>query len=158
MPKNLLLVVALALVAVLSILSLLFSGVISLGDGEQSFEEQLAALNLGEQFDADASRVRVAPFNVTIIQDGKVHGALYVLIDLETGDRSLNIGVAKARPKLRDAYLKTLTRYSSHQIDPGKPVNIMLIKRLLQRSTDEILGDLSATVVVSAAHISKPIR
>lgn len=158
MPKNILLVVALAVVAVLSILSLFLTGIISLGDGEESIEEQFAALNLGEHFDLDASRVRVSPFNVTIIQDGKVHGALYVLIDLQTGDRSLNVGVAKSLPKLRDAYLKTLSRYSSHQIDPGKPVNIMLIKRLLQRSTDDVLGDLSATVVVSAAHISKPTR
>lgn len=159
MPKNLIIVIALAVIAIVSMLSLFLTGVISMGgDDENNIGETIAALDLGDTFDEKSSHVRIDPFNVAIIQDNKVLGTLYVLVDLETGGRSKNVGVIKYRPRLRDAYLKTLSRYANNQIDPKRPVNVKLVKRLLQRATDNILGDESPDVVVSAAHITSPIR
>jgi len=156
MQRNTLLILLLGLTAIFSVASLFMAGVISF-DGS-SDETEVAALDLGDGFDPNASHVRIEPFNLSIIQNNKVLGMMYVALDLETGDRSLNFGVVKHRPKLRDAYLSTLTRYGSTQMDPSKPVNVMLVKRLLQRATDNVLGESSAKVVISAVHITKPRR
>ena len=58
---------------------------------------------------------------------------LYVSADLVTGSRDLNAGVVDARPRLRDAYIQALSRYADHQMDPSKPVNIMLLKKAMSR-------------------------
>lgn len=158
MPKNAILIILLAVAAAFSVGTLYMAGVISFGDGGKNGGAEDAALDLGEGFNANASHVRIAPFNLAIIQNNKVQGTLYVALDLKTGNRGLNAGVIRSRPKLRDAYLQTLSRYASNQIDPKKPVNVMLIKRLLQRATDRILGEPSATVVVGGVHITKSTR
>jgi hypothetical protein len=75
-------------------------------------------------------------------------------MSLETGSRDLRDGVVNVRPKLRDAYIRTLTRYASNQMNPNKPVSIMLMKKLLQRSTDWILGDSTVTVIIGSAHVT----
>lgn len=98
--------------------------------------------------------VKVKPLNISIIQDGKIRGLLYISMSLETGSRDLRDGVVNVRPKLRDAYIRTLTRYASNQMNPNKPVSIMLMKKLLQRSTDWILGDSTVTVIIGSAHVT----
>jgi flagellar basal body-associated protein FliL len=159
MSRNLIIAAALVVVASLAIGMMLMSGTFSSKkDGATKKAEQLMAMLEQAGVDPQASHVRVKPFNVSIIQDSRVHGTLYVSMDLETGSRDLNAGVVKARPKLRDAYLQTLSRYADHQMNPNKPVNIMLLKKLLQRPTDRILGEGKVTVIVSAAHITKSNR
>jgi flagellar basal body-associated protein FliL len=101
-----------------------------------------------------SAHVKVKPLNISIIQDGKIRGLLYISMSLETSSRDLRDGVVNVRPKLRDAYIRTLTRYASNQMNPNKPVSIMLMKKLLQRSTDRILGDSTVTVIIGAAHVT----
>lgn len=158
MPKNAVIIIALAVIAIVSVVLLFLTGAISLGGDKGDIGKSIADLNLGEMFDEKASHVKIEPFNVAIIQNNRVLGTLYVSVDLETGGRSENVGVVQYRPRLRNAYLKALSRYANNQVDPKRPVNILLIKRILQRATDNILGEESPNVVVSAAHITKPIR
>ena len=152
-------VTATLVVMLLSMASVFSSRGYSSNSHESGEEDSdISALFAAAGITPRASHVRVKPFNISIIQDGQIHGLLYVSVDLATGSRDLNIGVVKARPRLRDAYLRTLIRYANNQINPDKPVSIMLIKKLLQRPTDKILGGSEVTVIVSGAHITKSKR
>lgn len=162
MSRNLIIVIALAVVAILSVAWLFLMGPMSSSDNSEAQAEanahEIALFLESNGVSPNASHVTIEPFNISIIQSGKILGSLYVSMELMTGNRDLNAGVVESRPKLRDAYLQTLSRYVNQQLDPNRPVNISLLKRLLQKATTQVLGETAVVAVVSGAHVSKPFR
>jgi flagellar basal body-associated protein FliL len=162
MSRNLIIVIALAVIAVLAVAWLFLMGPLSSSDNNEAEAEakskEIALFLENAGVSPDASHVTIEPFNISIIQSGKILGALFVSMELLTGNRDLNAGVVKARPKLRDAYLQALSGYVNRQLDPNRPVNVSLLKRLLQKATNRVLGETAVAVVISGAHISEPFR
>ncbi len=90
---------------------------------------------------------------VSIVRGGRVRGQLAVQVELEVTDRQHRIKVRRGQPRLRDAFLRTLVQYSNDRLDHRKPLDIQVIKHVLQRVTDRMFEPGQAEVLIGMAMI-----
>ncbi len=109
----------------------------------------------GEEKAAESPYIQLDDLNVTIFSDRRVRGIMTVALSLEVTDAEKHGEVTARQPVLQDAYFRAMTRYAGLQTDVSQPVNIAQINAVLQRTTDKVLGDHIAKVLISAAAIRK---
>ena len=93
--------------------------------------------------------IRLDPFQVPVVQDGKLKGRIVVVLNLET-----KVGPERNRaehylPRMRAEFLTFLRRYGS--LDRGARININLIKARLQRIADDVVGPDTVVVLIREA-------
>ena len=93
--------------------------------------------------------IKLDPFQVPVVQDGKLKGRIVVVLNLET-----KVGPERNRaehylPRMRAEFLTFLRRYGS--LDRGARININLIKARLQRIADVVVGPDTVVVLIREA-------
>ena len=93
--------------------------------------------------------IKLDPFQVPVVQDGKLKGRIVVVLNLET-----KVGPERNRaehylPRMRAEFLTFLRRYGS--LDRGARININLIKARLQRIADDDDGPDTVVVLIREA-------
>ncbi len=93
--------------------------------------------------------IKLDPFQVPVVQDGKLKGRIVVVLNLET-----KVGPERNRaehylPRMRAEFLTFLRRYGS--LDRGARININLIKARLQRIADDVVGPDTVVVLIREA-------
>ena len=93
--------------------------------------------------------IKLDPFQVPVVQDGKLKGRIVVVLNLET-----KVGPERNRaehylPRMRAEFLTFLRRYGS--LDRGARININLIKARLQRIADDDVGPDTVVVLIREA-------
>lgn len=104
---------------------------------------------------SDSPYLDMDPMLIPILRDDEVRGQINIWMSLEITKGEEKIDIWRQTAKLRDGYFRSLNSYASNQLDYRKRLNTKLIKRLLQRVTDKVLGENVAEVVLGQAHILK---
>jgi len=94
------------------------------------------------------SYVAIETMQISIIQTAQVRGMLVVSIGLDIPDQHLRERTEHLMPRLRDAYINRLSRHGATRVDPRRVPNVAHLSRLLQNTTDEILGEEGAKVLL----------
>lgn len=95
------------------------------------------------------SYVMVDPVTVTIVYKRAARGFLVVEFGLDVSDETLRGRVESDLPRLRDAYVRTMSTYAGAVVKPYEQADIDSISTRLQRVTDFILGGSGAKVLLS---------
>lgn len=95
------------------------------------------------------SYVMVDPVTVTIVYKRAARGFLVVEFGLDVADEALRGRVESDLPRLRDAYVRTMSTYAGAVVKPYEQADIDSISTRLQRVTDFILGGAGAKVLLS---------
>ncbi len=94
------------------------------------------------------SYVTVDTLQVSIIQAAQVRGMLVISIGLDVQDSHLRERAEHIMPRLRDAYIQRLSRHGATRIDTRQVPNVAMLSGLLQSTTDEMLGEEGAEVLL----------
>lgn len=102
-----------------------------------------------DRIDGAPSFVTIDEIIFSVVQNARVHGLMSVTIKLQIRSEAERNDVQSLRPKLRDNYLSTLTHLGRTSLAINRPVNFELLRRLLQKDTDNVLGKEKATVFIT---------
>lgn len=94
------------------------------------------------------SYVAIDTMQVSIIRSAQVRGMLVVSIGLDIEDPELREHAEHVMPRLRDAYIYRLSRHGATRVDPRRVPNVAMLAGLLQATTDEVLGEEGAQVLL----------
>ncbi|MFZ5610258.1 MAG: flagellar basal body-associated FliL family protein [Pseudomonadota bacterium] len=95
--------------------------------------------------------IRVEPIIISVLRGSTVAGLMSLTVELQVPDAAKREEVAAIRPRLRDGYLRALSRLASTTLDIDRPLNFELLTRMLQRDTDRVLGPGVARVLITDA-------
>jgi flagellar basal body-associated protein FliL len=91
----------------------------------------------------------VDPITVTIVYKRAARGFLVVEFGLDVNDEALRGRVETDLPRLRDAYVRTMSMYAGAVIRPYEQADVDAISTRLQRVTDYVMGGAGAKVLLS---------
>ena len=91
----------------------------------------------------------VEPMLVSVIQDSQIRGNLIVEVGLDIPNSSLRNTAEKLMPRLRDQFMLRLNRFAGTRIRMQEVPDVESIAMLLQRTTDRVLGEPGAQVLLS---------
>jgi hypothetical protein len=97
---------------------------------------------------ASETYVRLDPVMASVQAGRDVRGLLHVEIGLDAPDPAMRARIAQRMPRLRDAYISAMAVYSAMGYGPGEVPDAERISALLQRATDQALGEPGATVMI----------
>ena len=89
----------------------------------------------------------------TVFRSDGRRGVLTVQGGLDVKDAALRSRAAASQPRLRDAYIRTLSVYAA-SLSPGSPPDVDQIGMRLQRATDEILRRPGARVLLGTVLVN----
>ena len=92
---------------------------------------------------------KLDPFQVPVVQDGKLKGRIVVVLNLETKVSPERNRAEHYLPRMRAEFLTFLRRYGS--LDRGARININLIKARLQLIADDDVGPDTVVVLIREA-------
>ncbi len=95
------------------------------------------------------SYVQMEPLITAVHYGAGVSGLLHIELSLDVPDARLRNRVAERTPRLRDAYANAMSNYAGLAYRRGELPDIERISHLLQRSTDAVLGETGAEVLLS---------
>lgn len=98
----------------------------------------------------------IDPLNISIIQKLKIRGILQVVISLDIHDDKLRDKAMALYPRLQDAYVQSLRFYSANRLNVKKIPNVDEIARTLQTTTNSVLREVGATVLLSQVMVQRP--
>ena len=75
-------------------------------------------------------------------------GMMTVTVNLHLADPDKKAEIDNLRPRLTDRFIIALNRLGQTTIDIRRPLNYQMLERVLQRSTDQVLGEHVATVLI----------
>lgn len=96
----------------------------------------------------DAIFVDLETLNIAVIHNRRVEKHVLLQVTLEVGNQETRARVAKALPRLKDAFIRDLYDYYAIQTPGRRGINVEAIKRRLKRTADEIVGDGAVTKVL----------
>ncbi|MFQ5348350.1 MAG: hypothetical protein ACE5ED_10980 [Rhodothalassiaceae bacterium] len=99
--------------------------------------------------------VSIAPLSVPIVRGVQLQGRFDMRLVLEVENKEREAEVERLMPRLEAAYLANLTDLAQYYVTPGKAVDVALVARILQTTTDRILGAGRARVLVQEAAIRR---
>ncbi|RMD91061.1 MAG: hypothetical protein D6807_00455 [Alphaproteobacteria bacterium] len=99
--------------------------------------------------------VSIAPLSVPIVRGVQLQGRFDMQLVLEVENKERQAEVERLMPRLEAAYLANLTDLAQYYVTPGKAVDVALVARILQATTDRILGSGQARVLVQEAAIRR---
>ncbi|WP_281299851.1 MULTISPECIES: hypothetical protein [unclassified Iodidimonas] len=92
--------------------------------------------------------VELMPMTVPLLRDGYVSGSFHLRLNLAAVDAKAKTEINRLMPRLEAAYLANLSDLSEHFIRPGESVDLDIIKTILQSTTDRLLGQGVATLLI----------
>ena len=102
------------------------------------------------------SWVMVDPFTISVIQDGDVRGKLTVNFGMDVPDTELRDKAEVLMPRLRDAWLRSLSLYAATALRPHRQADVGELSARIQQTADEVLGKSGAKVLMSQAVVDIP--
>lgn len=106
-------------------------------------------------FEEGPSFVQMDAVTVSVIRQGKVRGFLTVAFSLELPGYEYREQLGALTPRLEAEYHRDVSDIAARSVDLSYPVDIMLVKRRLQATTDRILGPHFAEVLMGSASIQR---
>jgi flagellar basal body-associated protein FliL len=107
----------------------------------------------GEKEAPPSPFIQLEDLNVSIFGDRSVRGILTVSMSLQVEEPAKHEEVTARQPLLRDAYVRSVSQFAGSRLDLRQPINIVQLGALLQRTTDRVLGDNVAKVLIASAAI-----
>lgn len=88
------------------------------------------------------------PLTATVHADFRLRGVLHIEAGLEIPDNRLRARAERLMPRLRDHYVSALAMYTGANYRFGDVPDADRISELLQRATDEALGEEGAIILL----------
>ncbi|GJL98040.1 MAG: hypothetical protein DHS20C06_18570 [Hyphobacterium sp.] len=88
------------------------------------------------------------PLTATVHADFRLRGVLHIEAGLEIPDNRLRARAERLMPRLRDHYVSALAMYTGANYRFGDVPDADRISELLQRATDEALGEEGAEILL----------
>lgn len=98
---------------------------------------------------AATSYVQMDPVITAVHHGSGVSGLLHVEMSLDVPDARLRARITERMARLRDAYITAMSGYAGLAYRRGEVPDTARITELLQRSTDAVLGETGAQVLLS---------
>jgi flagellar basal body-associated protein FliL len=95
------------------------------------------------------------PLAVSLIDRGRLLGSLIVSASLEVPDAAKQASVQARLPRLHDGYLRAMTEFAETRISVQRPVDVAALGGALQRVTDKVLGDGTASILIGFASVRR---
>jgi len=105
--------------------------------------------------ETDALFVAVPPLTVPLVRGSAFHGRFFVHIDLAVESEAAQARIEALQPRLEAAYLESLSLLAQYHLDPGRAVDLPLVRKLLQRTTDRVLTPGMARVLIQEAAVRR---
>jgi flagellar basal body-associated protein FliL len=102
------------------------------------------------------SWVMVDPFTISVIQDGDVRGTFIVNFGMDVPDNDLREKAEEMMPRLRDAWLRSLSLYAATALRPKRQADVAELSARIQQTADEVLGKPGAKVLMAQAMVNIP--
>ena len=96
----------------------------------------------------DALFVDLETLNIAVIHNRRVEKHVLLQVTLEVGNEETRTKVAKALPRIKDAFIRDLYDYYAVQTPGRRGINVEAIKRRLKRTADEVVGGDAVTKVL----------
>ena len=100
------------------------------------------------------SYVPLDPILAAVQADMRLRGVMHIELGLDVQDRQLRRRIEQRMPYLRNAYNSSIAVYTGVHYRFGQVPDPDLIARLLQRATDETLGQEGATVLIGMVMVN----
>lgn len=94
------------------------------------------------------SYVPLDPILAAVQADMRLRGVMHIELGLDAQDHRLRRRIEQRMPYLRNAYNSAIAVYTGVHYRFGEVPDPDMIARLLQRATDETLGEGGATVLI----------
>ena len=117
----------------------------SSGDGHGAPPQQAQR---GRSITSSPDFVPLAPLTATLQADYRLRGILQIEAGLEIPDSRLRARAEEMMPRLRNAYVTQLSIYAGANYRYGEMPDAERISMMLQRATDEVLGQKGARVLL----------
>lgn len=117
----------------------------SSGDGHGAPPQQAQR---GRSITSSPDFVPLAPLTATLQADYRLRGILQIEAGLEIPDSRLRARAEEMMPRLRNAYVTQLSIYAGANYRYGEMPDAERISMMLQRATDEVLGQEGARVLL----------
>jgi flagellar basal body-associated protein FliL len=95
------------------------------------------------------------PLAVSLIDRGRLLGSLIVSASLEVPDPAKQAEVQARLPRLHDGYLRAMTEFAEARVSVQRPVDVAALGGALQRVTDKVLGDGTASILIGFASVRR---
>lgn len=105
--------------------------------------------------DAPPIYVPVAPITVPMMRAGYIQGSFHIKLDIAVATKSNEEKVSHLMPRLEAAYMGNLTDLAQYYIRADKPADLKLIGKVLQQTTDRILGSGEARLLINDTAIHR---
>ncbi len=109
------------------------------------------------KFTTAESYVVVLPFAISIIERNRVKGIFIVEFGIDVPDAELRARAEEIMPRLRDAWLRTLSLYGQTMLRTDRQADIDSLSARLQTATNQGLGAEGARVLMMQAVVRKSI-
>jgi flagellar basal body-associated protein FliL len=90
---------------------------------------------------ADVVFVELESMTVAVIRNSRIEKHVVLQVSLEVPDEATRANVAKALPRLKDAFIKDLYDYYAVRTPGSDGINVEGIKKRLKRTSDLIMGE-----------------
>ena len=97
--------------------------------------------------------IEMEALTVNIFRSNYGRGKVEVIMSLDVPNASLRERTLQSMPRLRAAYVQTLTRIM-YDLPPRTPPNIGALSAAMQRATDQVLGRPGAKVLLGSVVVS----
>lgn len=102
----------------------------------------------GRSITSSPDFVPLVPLTATLQADYRLRGILQIEAGLEIPDSRLRARAEEMMPRLRNAYVTQLSIYAGANYRYGEMPDAERISMMLQRATDEVLGQEGARVLL----------
>lgn len=109
------------------------------------------------KFTTAESYIVVLPFAISIIERNRVKGIFVVEFGIDVPDADLRARAEEIMPRLRDAWLRTLSLYGQTMLRTDRQADIDSLASRLQAATDQGLGVQGARILMMQAVVRKSI-
>lgn len=97
------------------------------------------------------SWIDVDPVAVAILRRTRIDGMFLVEFGLDVTDEGLRHAVTEQLPRLRDVWVRALADFSATRVRIGKQADLTALTERLQGTTDRVLGQSGAQVLLLQA-------
>ncbi len=107
----------------------------------------------GKEVETTTTVIAMEALTVNIFRSNYGRGKVEVIMSLDVPNFSLRERALQSMPRLRAAYVQTLTR-TVYDLPPRTPPNIGMLSESLQHATNQVLGRPGAKVLLGSVVVN----
>jgi flagellar basal body-associated protein FliL len=111
------------------------------------------AQDKGKGVETTTTVIEMEALTVNIFRSNYGRGKVEVIMSLDVPNSSLRERALQSMPRLRAAYVQTLTRIM-YDLPPRTPPNIGMLSESLQQATNQVLGRPGAKVLLGSVVVN----